>query len=156
MVCIENGTEILVIPLWTADSCAKGKPGLSLGLLHIHGCTPQKNGWCSTSAGQRPGQAKDMVGSWEFIWGGGRSGCERRTWFPAASHSGRLGVSERAVTHGKYLCGKLGELFLNEFAVWQALDWCESTIWFLIPSSAHIVIIHDRIAVKHPETKRHV
>lgn len=55
-------------------------------------------------ARQRPGQAKDVVGSWEFMWGSGRSGCEGRTEYPAASHSGRLGVSERAESHMASIC----------------------------------------------------
>lgn len=155
MACIENGVEILVVLFWTTDSCAKGNPSPSLGLAAI---TDQQMMLHQQLWWQDRDQAKDMVGSREFIWGSGRFGCEGRSRYPAASHSGRLGVSERAesVTHAKYLCGKLGELFLNEFAVCQALDWCESTIWVLISSSACIVTIHERITVKYPETKRHV
>lgn len=155
-MCIENGTEILVIPLWRADSCAKGKSSLSLGLPHIHGCTAQKNGWCSTSARQtRSGQGHG--GLLRVYMGQGKIWVWEKNTVPSCKSQWQVrSLRKGRVTHGKYLCGKLGELFLIEFAVCQALDWCESTIWFLIPSSAHIVIIHERIAVKHPETKRYV
>lgn len=38
------------------------------------------------------------------MWGSGRSGCEGGTGYPAASHSGRLGVSERAESHMASIC----------------------------------------------------
>lgn len=103
----------------------------------------------------RPSQDREMVGSWQFI-PGGRSGCVGRAWYPGALSEQQVGVPERAASHSRYACRKLRELFLNEFAACQSLDWHESTIWFLISSSARIVTIHERITVKCPETKWHV
>lgn len=161
-VCIENGAECLVILLWTTDIWAKGNlaPCLALPAMTdpcLYGSAElmmfHQWLWWQDRDQVRPRLRRVPESFYGGVGGLGvreEQGTQlQATWQVRSLRKGR-------VTHGKYLCGKLREQLLNEFAVCQALDWCESTTWFLISSSACIVTIHEGITVKYPETKRHV